>query len=402
MKNIMIMAVVAVTSLSLFAQTPEGIRYQSVIRDHDHALLADQRIGVRIILAGDVEARRMLYTETHQLRTSSKGMVNIEIGTGSAEYGNFTDIEWSSRPLYVKTEIDPAGGRAYSLEMVSQIISVPYACYAKTAGIIDELTETQGLGDVLAVNDSAGSQLRAVTDPTENQDAVTLNYFIQQMMLLEGIHAGFPQDIVADKEGNLYRGIRIGDLVWMSENLRTTKFNDGTDIPLVTDQTEWLASTTPAYCWYGNAAGNSYAAVTCGALYNWYAVNTEKLCPADWRVPTEEDWNDLIAELGGLDVAGGKMKEAGTKHWLIPNLADNESGFRALPGGLRYIIFEKVAAEGHWWSSSEIDADMAGGVAVGNAVTFCHWYDGAYASKRIGKSVRCVKDIEDHVLVNPF
>jgi len=402
MKNIMIMAVVAMTNLCLFAQPPESIRYQSVIRDQHHAVVADQRIGVRFILAEDVEARRMVYAETHQITTGSNGMASFEIGTGSAEYGNFTDLEWSSGPFYVKTQIDPAGGAAYSLEGVSQILSVPYAYYAKTAGIIEELTETQGLSEVLAMNDSAGRQLREVSDPTDDQDAVTMNYFYQQMMLLGGNNVGTLRDIVADKEGNLYRGIRIGDLVWMSENLRTTKFDDGTDIPQVTDQTEWLISTTPAYCWYGNALGNSYAAGTCGVLYNWYAVNTEKLCPADWRVPTEEDWKDLITELGGTDVAGGKLKEAGTKHWLVPNLADNESGFGALPGGLRYIIFEKLGLEGHWWSSSEIDADLAGGLAVGNAVTFCHWYDGAYASKRIGKSVRCVKDIEDHILVPPF
>jgi uncharacterized protein (TIGR02145 family) len=365
--------------------------------------VADQQIGLRIIIARDVEARRSVYVETHTTTTGSSGLAAVEIGTGTVDYGHFNDIDWSEGPYFVKTEIDPAGGTTYSLEGVSRIISVPYAFYAKTAGIIDELAEIQGLSDVLIVNDSAGWQIREVTDPTDDQDAVTVNYIRQQMELLGILNSGELSDIVADHDGNLYGSVRIGDLIWMNENLRATTFNDGTEIPLVTDQTEWLSSTTPAYCWYANAAGNSYTAVTCGALYNWYAVNTEKLCPAGWRIPAEEDWNDLITELGGTDVAGGKLKEAGTKHWMIPNLADNESGFNALPGGYRYIIPEKMGSEGHWWSSTEIDADLAGGLGVGNAVTFCHWYDGAYAYKRIGKSVRCVKDYEEMpIIIEPF
>ena len=402
MKKITIMAWMGMITLSLSAQIPESIRYQSVIRDQNQVVCANQQIGLRIIIARDVEARRAVYVETHSAMTGTSGLLTVDIGTGTVEYGNFTEIDWSSGPLFVKTEIDLAGGTAYTLEGVSQIISVPHAFYARTAVIIDEMTEIQGLSDVLAVNDSAGRQIREVTDPSDVQDAVTVNYLKQQLVILGSMDPGILSDIVADHDGNLYRGVRIGDLVWMNENLRVTKFNDGTDIPLVTDQTEWLLSTTPAYCWYGNAAGNSYSAVACGALYNWYTVNTGKLCPAGWRVPTEEDWKDLITELGGPDMAGSKLKETGTKHWMIPNLADNESGFTALPGGYRYIIFEKMGLEGHWWSSSEIDADMAGGPGVGNAVAFCHWYDSAYAYKRIGKSVRCVKDYEEWSIIDPF
>ena len=87
---------------------------------------------------------------------------------------------------------------------------------------------------------------------------------------------------ITDKDGNVYTSVTIGTQVWMVENLKTTKYNDGTPIPNVTDNTEWSNLTTPAYCWYDNdiTKKNPY-----GALYNGYAVRTGKLCPTGWHVP---------------------------------------------------------------------------------------------------------------------
>ncbi len=402
MKKLMIVAGMTVMTVHLASQAPESIRYQSVIRDHNHAVIPDQQIGLHVIIARDVEASIVVYAESHTTTTGPSGIADIEIGTGSAESGLFTDIDWSSGPYYVRTEIDPAGGTDYSLSGTGQLLSTPYAFYAKTAGSVAAITETQGLSDVLAVSDSAGGQIRKVTDPTDAQDAVTKYYLLEQLFLSGSINAYNLMDIAVDNDGNLYRGIRIGDLVWMNENLRTTRYNDGTNIPLVTDQVEWLGLTTPGYCWYGNAVANSYSAVTCGALYNWYAVDTEKLCPAGWRVPAEEDWNDLITELGGSDVAGGKLKEAGTKHWMIPNLADNESGFGALPGGCRsFTIFENIGHQGYWWSSSEYDGNDAGALGLLNMMNVSNWFDSA--PKKVGMSVRCVRDVdEERSLEVPF
>ena len=108
---------------------------------------------------------------------------------------------------------------------------------------------------------------------------------------------------VVDIDGNVYHTVTIGTQVWMVENLKTTKYNDGTAIPLVTDNTAWGALTTPGYCWYNNDSAtykNTY-----GALYNWYAVNTGKLAPTGWHVPTDSEWTVLTTYLGGQSVAGG-------------------------------------------------------------------------------------------------
>jgi uncharacterized protein (TIGR02145 family) len=140
---------------------------------------------------------------------------------------------------------------------------------------------------------------------------------------------------VSDNDGNTYKTIQIGTQTWMSENLKTTKYNDGTNIPNETNNVTWAGLSSGAYCWYNNDASNK---ATYGALYNWYAVNTTKLCPTGWHVPTETEWVTLTTYLGGTNVAGGKIKETGTTHWISPNTgATNESGFTALPAGYRDI-----------------------------------------------------------------
>jgi len=146
-------------------------------------------------------------------------------------------------------------------------------------------------------------------------------------------------ETVTDIDGNTYQTIVIGSQVWLVENLKTTKYNDGTAIPLVTGNTEWISLTSPGYCWYENDI--TYKE-TYGSLYNWYAVNTGKLCPEGWHVPSDAEWTKLTDFLGGENIAGGKLKEAGTAHWDNPNAgATNESGFTALPGGFR-------GAQGTW------------------------------------------------------
>lgn len=136
-----------------------------------------------------------------------------------------------------------------------------------------------------------------------------------------------------DIDGNTYYTQTIGSQEWMTENLKTTKLNNGTTIPLVTGDSQWGALTTSGYCWYNNSSNykKNY-----GALYNWYTVNSGKLCPAGWHVATYEEWKTLINYLGGQEVAGGKMKETGTLHWTSTTTGiDNSSGFSALPGGCR-------------------------------------------------------------------
>jgi uncharacterized protein (TIGR02145 family) len=195
---------------------------------------------------------------------------------------------------------------------------------------------------------------------------------------------------VADIDGNVYRTVRIGTQWWMAENLKTTRYNDGVQIPLVTDEVSWANLydlKTPGFCFYNNDAtlGSVY-----GGLYNWYAVNTGKLAPEGWHVPTDAEYNALANYLGGESIAGGKMKEVGFAHWIQPNEgATNSSGFTALPGGCRASTFISLTYVANFWTSTEANASEAWRrhltSAEGNARR-------DRMLKHAGFSVRCIKD----------
>jgi uncharacterized protein (TIGR02145 family) len=190
---------------------------------------------------------------------------------------------------------------------------------------------------------------------------------------------------VTDVEGNIYKTILIGTQTWMAENLKTTKFNDGTIIPFIIDGTKWAGLSSPGYCWY-NSDSVSY-----GGMYNWYAVNSGNLCPTGWHVPTDAQWTALSTYLGGENVTGGKLKETGTTHWYSSITASNSSGFTALPGGYRTSggDFSSIKRIGYYWTSTEASStevyfrDMSYNYTA---------MDKSSSSKLSGFSVRCIQD----------
>lgn len=196
---------------------------------------------------------------------------------------------------------------------------------------------------------------------------------------------------VTDADGNVYHTVTIGTQVWMVENLKTTHYNDASKTPItnVTDNTAWIGLSAAAYCLYNNDMSNK---TTYGALYNWYAASDSRLCPQGWHVPTDAEWATLITFLGGDTLAGGKLKEEGMVHWVSPNTgADNSSGFTALPGGSHFTngSFYLFGKYGWWWSTTESSTT--------EAWHECLQYNSGIASrisgsKKIGFSVRCVKD----------
>ncbi|MBK8504187.1 MAG: fibrobacter succinogenes major paralogous domain-containing protein [Saprospiraceae bacterium] len=194
---------------------------------------------------------------------------------------------------------------------------------------------------------------------------------------------------VKDVDNNSYKIVKIGTQTWMAENLKVTRYNDETLIPLVTDNTDWNNLTTPGHTWYNNGGEEPRH----GALYNYYVVadsNTLNVCPTGWHVPSDLDWTTLTDYLGGSDVAGGKMKEAGLAHWISPNSeATNESGFSGLPSGYLGGDYDGIGMFTYWWSSTEYIPDNAWiryqDYLVGEIFRF-------QANKYHGMSVRCLKD----------
>ena len=208
-----------------------------------------------------------------------------------------------------------------------------------------------------------------------------------------------------DQNGNTVKTVQIGTQTWFAENLKTTTYNDGTTIPNVTDTTAWAALTTGAVCSYNNDESN---VATYGRLYNWYAVNTRKLCPKGWHVPSNAEWTTLQTYLiaNGYNYDGSTTGNyiaksmASTTGWssstttgAIGNTpsTNNSSGFTALPGGYRHNdgTFYLVGNYGYWWSSTELNTSYA----YYRTLTYNYSNLNSYPSSLVsGFSVRCLKD----------
>ncbi|MFA5434038.1 MAG: fibrobacter succinogenes major paralogous domain-containing protein [Candidatus Paceibacterota bacterium] len=253
-----------------------------------------------------------------------------------------------------------------------------------TADVAGTFVYTPALGTVLSVG--ANQNLKVDFTPT---DAVNYNT-ATKTVTINVTEINVTKITVTDIDGNVYHTVTIGTQVWMVENLKTTKYRDGTSIPNVTDNTAWSNLTTGAYCDYNNTPSNSS---TYGRLYNWYvATNAHNIAPTGWHVPTDADWSTLTTYLGFEFVVGGKLKEIGTTHWQSPNEgATNEAGFTALPGGHRHSngAFDDIGYYGTWWSATDVSAS--------DAWLRYMYYDYSivtrdYNSKEVGLSVRCVRD----------
>jgi uncharacterized protein (TIGR02145 family) len=235
-------------------------------------------------------------------------------------------------------------------------------------------------GDRLKITGISGIYRNIIVDVPIESKTITFNFIT-----------------CTDGDGNNYPISKIGTQIWMAENLKTTKYNDGTAIPNVTNGSEWAGLTTPAWCWYNNNIGNKDVY---GALYNWYVVKTVKLCPSGWHVPTDAEWHQLVLSLdpnavlsqAESEIAGNKLKEEGTKHWASPNTgATDETGFTALPGGNRRYdgLFSGPTGNGNWRTASEYDSTHVW-------YRYMFYYSGYVyrniTNKQAGYSVRCIKD----------
>lgn len=229
------------------------------------------------------------------------------------------------------------------------------------------------------------------------------------MVIMNGdkrVSANFYPEAIVDIDGNVYHIVYIGDQFWTVENLRTTKYNDGTAITLVTDSAEWANHSTPAYCYYNNMT-DADSIKKFGALYNAHAVDTKKLAPAGWRVPTDVDWNVLVNYLvlnghnwdGTTDTAVSNkigLSLAARTDWYYSqapgsvgnNLSgNNRSGFSGLPGGFRLSdgSFNHIGYSGRWWE----DASWSDALCL---YYFDDGLDRGAFDENCGYSVRLVKE----------
>lgn len=231
---------------------------------------------------------------------------------------------------------------------------------------------------------------------------ILLPAFSAVLLCLNAFSQEYPNEgmPVRDPDGNVYRVIMTQSGVWMAENLKTFKLSDGTPIEYIRDQSAWKNTKTPAY---GFFIPDVKYAETYGAIYNWHAVATGKLCPKGWHVPTEAEWNDLMDYVDGNERSGdnpSKLKESGTSHWKAPNEgATNDIHFTALPAGeINFFTFqEEPGSKTDWWTSTEDTLGLEPGqkpynaIIVGLSYNFHSKTAGTY-QKEAALPVRCKMD----------
>jgi uncharacterized protein (TIGR02145 family) len=195
---------------------------------------------------------------------------------------------------------------------------------------------------------------------------------------------------VTDIDGNLYETAIYDGKVWMVNNLKVKKYNNGDAIPNVSDKTEWSNLLSGAFAAYNNENNN---ATSYGMLYNWYAIaDTRGICPSGWHVATDSEWISLADFFGGKAVAGGKLKTTGTTQWFAPNKGgSNESKFNAIPGGARSSNgnFGSIGAYGFYWTATSLSLQFAYYHYLDFSTTIIERSDN---DKKLGLSVRCVRN----------
>ncbi len=202
------------------------------------------------------------------------------------------------------------------------------------------------------------------------------------------VKASKVEGTVTDVDGNKYETVRIGDQVWMKENLKVSHYQNGDPIATNLSNDKWAKTTSGAFAIFNNDDANN---IKYGKLYNWYAVvDKRNVCPVGWHVPSDQEWTTLANYLGGENVAGGKMKAR--TGWNSPNIgATNESGFSGLPGGLRFNdgTYGNIGYYGYWWSSTEYSTTYA----WYRFLNYTNGYSSRFNSNRQnGFSVRCLMD----------
>jgi len=366
MKTLFLFLLVFFYSCIVFTQN--SFNYQAIIRDTEGEVMANEQVNLTVNLLQGSATGTVVYSEVHDSTTNDFGLVNLHIGAGDP--AGFDTIDWRQGPYFINIKL--AGNNMST----SQLQSVPYAMHALSS------QESKLLKERLAL--------------------------VENMLMDNDLYT------VEDYDGNKYKTVRLGEQVWMAENLRTTHYADGTPLVDGTDSGSIEDDfTTPYYFWCDDDSA-AYAE-TYGALYTWAAAmrgdtssntnpsNVQGVCPNGWHLPSDKEWQQLLMYMG-LDKAeiesglwagtdeGGKLKETDTTHWKAPNTgATNETGFTGVPSGYRHFVgaYAFFPTDALIWTST-VYSEFSGryyGLRYDRATV-----RSSNERKDFALSVRCVRD----------
>jgi uncharacterized protein (TIGR02145 family) len=370
-------AISILISTILCSQAPALIPYQAIARNAAGEPLASSTLNARFTMHDGTASGAVVWQELQTVNTSALGLFTAQLGSSVS----LTNVNWDGGSKFIQVELDLGNG--FIDIGTQQMLSVPYALHAGSVHV-----DVSATGDTLFVGDGSFVIIPGISEANNLTSETTLHTCGAPNVHNPDLTYG----TMTDQEGNVYKTIAIGTQVWMAENLNTSIYRNGDAILTGLDDQSWDNTTLGAWSYYNDNPSN---ACPLGKLYNWYAcIDARNLCPVEWHVPSSEDWITLVNFLGGVEVAGGKMKSTGTIEsenglWSSPNAnASNISGFSGFPVGLRYTDYF-LSAMAHWWSSSQEDLDF------GVVQDLYHDNTLAYQAsfiKNFGMPVRCLRD----------
>lgn len=356
---------IAIMAFNTLAQAPQTFNYQAVLRDDAGQVIANEQVAIQIVILRESAAGEVVFSETHNTQTNELGLINLVIGSMESLEG----INWGAYNFFIRISVD-------GNEMgTTQLLSVPFALYAHSSadafsGDYHDLDNTPDLEAFIAVEDPQSGDILYFAD--QEWHTLASGQEGQVLMVVDGMPqwADLSADddgTVTDIDGNVYTTIEIGDQIWMAENLRTTRYADGTTI-------------SGAYA-YDNSDEN---ADNYGKLYTWDAVmggsassdqnpsGVQGVCPNGWHVPSDAEWTQLTDYItGGLATGGIQLRSCRQINSPLGGDCDTEEhprwdehpvhhgtdeyGFGALPGGYRPESgdFFQMSWDAYFWSSTQ-------------------------------------------------
>jgi uncharacterized protein (TIGR02145 family) len=389
-----------------FSQNETGIPYQGILRDNSGAELSNTSATVQAIIRINSANGQIIFSESHNVTTDEFGYFQMTIGTGTvnSSFPNYNQIDWTVNLKFLQIQVNL--GTGFIDLGTTQLLSVPYALFADDCNCDMSISP---IGDTLFTGGGGFLIVPGISNANPEFGGLGL-------VVLPGNNLCAAQEISVTTCGGdstfiyndyTYNLVEIDNQCWFQDNLRSTLLNDGTSISNITVNSAWSSSLLPAYCKYDNSDLN---ANVYGYLYNYYAVETGKLCPAGWHVPTDCEWMYLEQYLGLTTAAqqlstwrgtdeGAKLKS--TNLWfpvfdaaVTPN--NDMYGFKALPSGFRTYStlpssgsFASLRGYTYFWTSSAPSTTTA-------------FYRGLFynydtilrfaGNKATGASVRCIRD----------
>lgn len=421
LRKYLVILLIGFATASLTAQPPQAFNYQAVLRDDAGQVLASEQVVIQIEILRENAAGEVVFSETHDTQTNELGLINLAIGS----IESLENIQWGNDSFFIRVSVD-------GNEMgTTQLLSVPFALYAQGSanafsGDYNDLDNTPDLEAFIEIEDPQSGDILFYSD--QEWQTIATGEEGQVLTVVNGMPqwADLPEDdddlTVTDIDGNVYTTIEIGDQLWLAENLRTTRYQNGDQLQTGLNDSQWNNTTHGAYSLYPHSQVDGIASDEAmmqayGLLYNWYAtVDPRELCPEGWHVPTDEEWIALIsymtdnyAHINPTNVGnsvkscrqidsplGGECATDVHPRWNshATQYGTDEFGMAALPAGYRNPTgsFAGISNHGGFWTSTEYSAAAAWRRYTGFGHAFVYRDS---QLKRLGTSVRCIKTTEN-------